>query len=335
MRDTRPLNVRDPMKPTVFLPEPIAACGIELLERECNCVTPWRDGSGSLAAGAALLTEADAVIVRLFKIGARDIEAAARLKVIAKHGVGVDNIDVEAATRRGIPVTITGAANANAVAEHTLALMLALTRQTEAACRAVREGRFHERDRYGGVELAGKTLGIIGLGRIGSRVANKAALGMGMEVRAYDPLIDHRRYDGPAIFEDALEGLLRKAEFLSLHVPLTSATHRMINAKSITLLKSSCRIINTSRGAVIDEEALTRALHDGSVAGAALDVFEREPLLPDHPLCHAPNTLLTPHLAAATPEATRAMARKAAENVLDALRGKAPPDVVNPSIYGE
>ena len=316
------------MKPTVLLAESIAPCGVDLLERECKCLVP--------AAGkdvAALLSRADAVVVRLLEVRDEDMESAPRLKVIAKHGVGVDNVDVEAATRRGIAVTITGSANSNAVAEHTLALMLALIRQTEAACQAVREGRFHERDRYSGVELAGKTLGIVGLGRIGSRVARKAALGLEMKVCAYDPLLDHGQYDGPAELVPSLEDVLRRCDVLSLHVPLTRDTREMINASTLALLKPHCRIINTSRGAVIDQAALARALHDGAVAGAALDVFAEEPPSPDHPLCHTPGTLLSPHLAGATPEARDRMSRTVAENVLAVLRGERAPDALNPEIY--
>ncbi len=312
------------MKPTVLLPESIAPCGVELLGRECRCLFP-APGEDAYA----LLARADAVVVRLLELRDADMERAPRLKVIAKHGVGVDNVDVEAATRRGIAVTITGTANSNAVAEHTLALMMALIRQTDGACRAVREGRFHERDRYAGVELAGKTLGILGLGRIGSRVARKAALGLEMKVLAYDPFLDRDRYDGPAKLVPSLEDVLRVCDVLTLHVPLTPDTQEMINARTLALLRPGCRVINTSRGAVIDEEALARALHGGALAGAALDVFAEEPPSPDHPLCHTPNTLLSPHLAAATPEARDAMSRTVAENVLAVLRGERAPDAVN------
>jgi D-3-phosphoglycerate dehydrogenase len=316
------------MKPTVLLAESIAPRGVDLLERECTCLVPT---AGQEAA--TLLSRADAVVVRLFEVRDEDMENAPRLKVIAKHGVGVDNVDVEAATRRGIAVTITGTANSNAVAEHSLALMLALIRLPEGARQAVREARFHERDRYAGVELAGKTLGIVGLGRIGSRVARKAALGLEMKVCAYDPLLDPGQYNGPAELVPSLEDVLRRCDVLSLHVPLTEQTHQMINPSTLALLKPHCRIINTSRGAVIDEAALARALHDGAVAGAALDVFAEEPPSPDHPLCHTPGTLLSPHLASSTPEARDGMSRTVAENVLAVLRGERAPDALNPEIY--
>jgi D-3-phosphoglycerate dehydrogenase len=326
------------MKQKVFVPEPIDRSGLDLLKGEFDCLVPWDSqyASSSIAqSGKAnsledALLEADAVIVRLFKITEQELQKATRLKVIAKHGTGFDNIDCKAATMRHIPVIYTPAANSNAVAEYTVALMLSLSRHICAAYTALIEGHFDERGKYKGVELAGKTLAVIGLGRIGSQVALKAALGLNMIVYAYDPLIPPEKYSGPAILIDSLEEVLKKADYLTLHVPLTPDTNKMINAQSLNLLRPGCRIINTSRGAVIDEDALITALNDGTIAGAALDVFQEEPLPKDHPLCHAPNVLLTPHISSSTRESLELMSLQAAQGILDVFRGKQPEYIVNP-----
>lgn len=319
------------MRPAIFIPEKIARCGLDLLRGECDLVAPWREGKRLQNAELrTLLYRADAVIIRLFEIGGDDIARCENLKVIGRHGVGVDNVDCHAASARQIPVVYTPHANANAVAEHAVALMMALARQIGPASRAVIDGRFQDRTRYEGVELADKTLGVIGLGRIGQRVARMAAAGLSMKVRAYDPVIDQGSYTGPAVIENSLETVMRQSDFLSLHVPLNPQTEKMINDRTLHMLKPDCRIINTSRGAVIDESALLKALDNGTVAGAALDVYENEPLPGDHPLCGAPNTLLTPHISSSTREALDNMARDAAQGVLDVLQGRRPQYVVNP-----
>lgn len=319
------------MKPTVLVPERIAAAGMDLLQAECRCLAPWiNGGKPGETELREMLSTADAVLIRLHPMRAADIASASRLKVIARHGVGVDNVDVAAATARGIPVVFTPMANANAVAEQTMTLMLALARHVYPASAAVREGRFRERDKFVGVELAGKTLGVMGLGRIGSRVAEMARHGFGMDVRGYDPFVKQESYSGAAALEDSLESLLGKADFLTLHLPLTADTTRLINAERLRQLKPGCRLINTSRGGVIDEMALAQALHEGRLAGAALDVYEQEPLPADHPFLRTPNTLLTPHISSSTKESLDRMARDAAQGVLDVLAGKRPQWLVNP-----
>jgi len=301
------------VNPVVFLPETVAECGIDLLRPSCEIVS---DG----------LEDADAVIVRLFKISAEQLDSCERLKVIAKHGVGVDNIDVAAATARKIPVVYTPTANSNAVAEHALTLMLSLARQVFPSSQALREGRFKDRAQIQGVELAGKTLGVLGLGRIGLRVAQIARDGLAMKVLAYDPFVKESDFE----LVPSLDAVLRTADFLTLHLPLTEETRHVLNAERMQMLKPGCRIINTSRGAVIDESALVEALQGGQISGAALDVFEDEPLPADHPLCRAPNTLLTPHISSSTVESLDRMACDAAQGVLDVLQGKPPAHIVNP-----
>ena len=326
------------MKPTVFIPEPSAAPGVELLRRHCRCRTPWEEGITVPvepdAEGAALhraaFRDADAALVRLFLVGADDIDNAPRLQVIGKHGVGVDNIDCEAATSRGLPVVYTPGSNGRTVAEHAMALMLALSRQIYPSSHAIRSGTMEDRNRYQGVELAGKNLGLIGLGRIGSRVAGIAAGGFGMKVRAYDPFLRPGTATGKAVLVDSLEAVLGWADFISLHVPLSDATHHLIDQERLGLMKPGCRLVNTSRGPVIDEAALAGALRDGRLAGAALDVFEEEPLPADHPLCRTPNTLLTPHISGLTDSALERASLMAAQGILDVLQGRRPEHVANP-----
>jgi D-3-phosphoglycerate dehydrogenase len=318
------------MKPTVLVAEPIAPSGLDRLRADCTCITPWADaGSEPMYR----LEEADAVIVRLCEIRETELDRAPRLRVIAKHGVGVDNIDCPAATRRKIPVAFTPTSNANAVAEHTVALLLALARQIEPAAAAVRAGRFQERIHLQGVELAGKTLGIVGLGRIGMRVAEIASAGFRMRVHAFDPALPTGGDAGPAHLEPSLEALLPQADFLTLHLPLRPDTRHLINHERLRLLKPTCRIINTSRGPIVDEGALIHALSTGMLAGAALDVFEHEPLPPDHPLLRTPRLLLTPHISGSTREALDRMSEQAAQAVLDVLQGRKPPHLANPEVW--
>jgi D-3-phosphoglycerate dehydrogenase len=303
------------VNPVVFIPETIAECGIALLQPSCEIVSHGMDN-------------ADAAIVRLFEITAEQLASCDRLKVIAKHGVGVDNIDVAAATARKVPVVYTPTANANGVAEHALTLMLSLARHVFPSSQALREGRFKDRAQFQGVELAGKTLGVLGLGRIGRRVAEMARNGLAMNVLAYDPFVKESDF----ALAPSLDAVLRAADFLTLHLPLTEETRHLLNAERLRILKPGCRIINTSRGAVIDESAMVEALQGGQVSGAALDVFEDEPLPADHPLCRAPNTLLTPHISSSTTESLERMACDAAQGVLDVLQGRQPAHVVNPEV---
>ena len=315
----------------VFIPEPIGSSGIALLTQSCCCLAPWQaDSEGD---SADLLGIADAVIVRIFQMGAAEMDAAPRLKVIAKHGVGLDNVDLSAATERGIPVVWTPGSNANTVAEHTLALMLSLTRQLVPADRAVRDGWVVERSQFQGIELQGRTLGIVGLGRIGKRVALKASQGLGMRVLAYDPYVDRTDYPGPAVFCASLDGIIEQSDYLTLHVPLTSETRGMMSADRLKQLRPGCRLINTSRGAVVDELALADALGRQQLAGAALDVYQQEPLSIEHPLLSAPNVLLTPHIAGQSETAMQESARMAAEGVLDVLADRRPMHLANPDAY--
>ncbi len=278
--------------------------------------------SGDIEDVRSVLPEVDGWMVRSrTRVTAELLEQARRLKVVVRVGVGLDNVDVEAASRRGILVTNTPQATTDSVAEHTLALMLALVRQVVDAAVSLREGRW-EKKRFVGRELSGKVLGVVGLGRIGSAVARRARA-LGMEVVAYSPSrpVERARALGVDLAV-SLEELYGRADVLTLHVPLTPQTRGMIGAQSFAQMKDGVFLVNCSRGGVVDEQALLEALESGKVAGAALDVFEVEPPPPDHPLLRHPRVIATPHVAAQTEEAQRRAAIEAAQKILAALRGE-------------
>lgn len=318
--------------PSVLITEPIGASGLRILEGACTCIVPWRDGPPGATDPECLraqLAAVDAVVVRLFPVGDAELAAAPSLRLVAKHGAGLDNIDCAAAARRGVPVIYTPGANSNAVAEHALGLLLALARNTSSADATLRSAQPYQKEQFLGIEVSGKTLGIIGLGRIGTRVARKAH-GLEMRVLAYDPYVDRAAYPGPATFVDTLDELLADADFVTLHVPLTAETRHMIDSRVLARLKPGCRVINTCRGGVIDETALSCALREGTLAGAALDVFEEEPLAVAHPLTRTPNTLITPHVSGLTTEAMAAVSEQVAQGVIDVLHGRIPRELLAP-----
>lgn len=275
----------------------------------------------------AIIGEYDALIVRsATKVTARVIAAAEKLKVIGRAGVGVDNIDVEAATRKGILVVNAPDGNTIAATEHTIAMMLALARNIPQAVARLKEGVWDKKS-FTGVELRGKVLGVIGLGRIGSAVA-KRAQALEMEIIAYDPYITEEKAENMGIRLVPLSELFKRADFITIHVPKTKDTHHLISDETLSLMKDGVRIINCARGGIIDEEALYRALKKGKVAGAALDVFEKEPDIPEH-LLALPNFIATPHLGAATIEAQINVAHDVAEGIVAALQGKIVRNAVN------
>jgi D-3-phosphoglycerate dehydrogenase len=263
-------------KPIVFVPEPIATAGMDILTGHCEIIAPWQQGdeAGEIPA------QADAALVRIYTVDESRLAAAPNLRVVGKHGVGLD-----------------------------------------------------DRMQFSSLELRGRTLGIIGLGRIGSRVAKKAALGLDMEVLAYDPYVDRPTYNGPAAFVDELEDLLARADFVTLHVPLTDETRNMINAERMAQMKDGAYLINTSRGAAVDEAALATALQSSHLAGAGIDVFATEPPHLEHPLQKAPNTLLTPHVAGLSDRALVQVATQAAQGIVDVLQGRRPQSPVNPEVF--
>jgi D-3-phosphoglycerate dehydrogenase len=259
----------------------------------------------------AALTSAEGLIVRsTTKVDAGMMSRASGLKVIGRAGVGVDNIDLAVASTRGIAVFNAPGGNTNAAAELTMALMLALARRLPEADRAIREGRW-DRTSFKGIELKGRTLGLVGAGRIGGEVARRCQV-FGMEVLVYDPYLTEERAEQLGVRLVSLDDVVENADVISCHVPLTDETRGLIDAHLLGRMKDRVLVINASRGGVIDETALAKALQDGTVAGAALDVYEREPLSPESPLRDAPNLVLTPHLGASTEEAQVGVATEVA-----------------------
>ncbi len=301
----------------VLLADEILPRGVEILEAAERLEVDDRAGI-SASELVAIIGEYEALIVRSRTRVTREIlEAARRLKVVGRAGVGVDNIDVDAATRRGIAVLNAPGGNVISAAEHTLALMLALVRHIARADASLRRGEW-ERKRFQGIELHGKTLGLAGAGRIGSEVA-KRARAFGMRVVAYDPYVSQERADQAGIELVTLPELLGQADVVSVHVPLTEETRGLIGSAELALMKPAACLVNAARGGVVDERALAEALRSGRLAGAALDVFEEEPVAPDNPLLGLDNVVVVPHLGAATREAQARVGVEICEAVRDAL----------------
>lgn len=252
------------------------------------------------------------------------LQSADQLKVIARYGVGVEKVDLAAAREKGIVVTNTPGANSASVAELALGLILALARQIPAAAQATREGGW---PRLSGLSLEGKTAGLLGFGSIGREVA-KRLQGWGCRLIAYDPVADAAAAEALGVQLTSREAVVREADILSLHLPVTEATRGMVNAAFIGQMKRGSLLINTARGELIDEAALCDALQSGQLAGAALDCFSVEPPGAEHPLLRIPTVIATPHAGAHTDGAINAMGRGALENCLAVLRGETPPNPV-------
>lgn len=265
------------------------------------------------------LAESDALVVRSgTQVTAEVLEGQSRLKAIARAGVGVDNIDVAAATRQGVVVMNTPGGNTVSTAEHTMALMLSLARNIAPANDSLKGGRW-DRTKFTGRQLEGKTLGIVGLGRVGQAVAQRAA-GFDMRVLGFDPFLSAERASELGIESvPHLHELWPQCDFITLHTPLTPETRNIVSGKALESMRQGVRIINCARGGLIDEEALLEALNTGHVAGAAIDVFDPEPPPADHPLVHHPKVLVTPHLGASTEEAQVAVAEEASRLLIDYL----------------
>ena len=277
----------------------------------------------------------DALIVRSkTRVTAGLIERATDLRVVGRAGTGVDNIDVAAATRRGVVVMNAAGGNTVTTAEHTMAMLLSLARQIPQAVASTKAGLW-EKNRFLGVELMGKTLGIVGLGRIGTAVAQRARA-FGMNVLAYDPYFTEEAARELEIEMTPLDDVLRRSDFVTVHTPLTDETRGIINAAAMDKMKPGVRLINCARGGLIDEGALIEAIRSGKVAGAAIDVFDQEPTPPDNPLLALDEVITTPHLGASTTEAQLGVATMIAEQVLDYLKHGTVRGAVNmPAVSGE
>ncbi|MFZ4287167.1 hydroxyacid dehydrogenase [Variovorax sp. HJSM1_2] len=323
---------------TIFVTAPkLAAAGLRILE-EAHCrVLFMQDGNCVAEVEATMAREPiAAVISRTVELSATAIASCPTLKVISKHGVGVSNIDVAAASARRIPVYVTPGANAQSVAELTLGLMLAAARKIPTLDRELHAGRWSRAQ--DGLQLAGRRLGLVGFGQVGQRVAQVAQV-LGMEVHAFDPALNST-LSGTSpvpgvILHRTLDALLPLSDVLSLHVPLNSHTRNLLNAQRLALLPHGAVLVNTARGEVVDEPALVAALRSGALFAAGLDTMAVEPLPADSPLAALPNVVLTPHVGGSTAAALDNMAAGAAHNVLGFLRAQVPQvsACVNPSVF--
>jgi D-3-phosphoglycerate dehydrogenase len=307
----------------VYVAQPIHEEAIRLLRESARVVVGFGPEGRELES---VLPEVDAILVRTAPLSADVIRRAGSLRVIARHGVGVDSIALEEASRRGIPVLITPQANHRSVAEHVFALMLAAGRHLVRADGYVRAGRYAERDRLVGRELFGASLGVIGLGRIGAEVVRIAG-GFRMRTLGYDPFLSPEEVrSAGAEPVGTLEELLAGSEVVTVHVPLTPETRGLLGERELSLMLPGSILIQTCRGGVVEEAALARAVSEGRLAGAGVDVFEQEPPPADHPFFALDRVVLTPHTGAHTRQAMRRMAVAAARGILDVLGGADPYD---------
>lgn len=315
---------------TVVLTHRLYEDGMKILDGKVNVIIT---NNGNPQEIQKQLKEADGLIIRIGSIDRQTIRACEKLKVIGRPAVGVDNVDMQAATERGIPVVIAPGANTRSVAEHALALMLAASKDILNNDSNSRAGNFNFRNSYKAFELLGKRLGLVGYGNIGSELA-KLGSAIGMKVSVYDPYI---QADAVAPFgytyESELEQLLSTADVISLHVPLTEKTRNLIGARELDCMKPSSVLINCARGEVVDEEALAHALSSRRIHCAATDVLTKEPFDPQNPLLKLDNFIITPHMAGLTQEAASKVSTMAAEGVLATLAGKKWPHVANKQVY--
>lgn len=309
----------------ILVADPIDPEGVALLREHAEVDVRLKLSEPDLIA---LIPAYDALVVRSeTQVTAAVLDAAPHLKVVGRAGVGIDNIDVEAATRRGIVVVNAPTSNTIAAAEHSIALMLALARHIPQANESLRAGGW-DRARFMGTEVRGKTLGIVGLGRIGQEVARRAD-GLAMQVVAYDPFVSADMAERLGVTLTGLEDLLRQSDFITLHSVLNAQTRGLIGPEAFKLMKPTARLINVARGPLVNEAALLDALDSGRLAGAALDVFEKEPLAADHPFRRHPKIVVTPHLGASTVEAQQGVARDVAEQIIAVLAGRPAEHAVN------
>jgi D-3-phosphoglycerate dehydrogenase len=318
-------------RPRVIVVERMDPLGPELLKREADVIELYDRPGETLEQH---LPDADGLVVRIAKITPERIALAPNLKVIGKHGIGVDNIDLAAATARGVHVVFTPGSNQEAVAEHTLMLMLMLARRVEEVVALSRAGQFNAgRDVPPGIDMLGKTLGLVGMGRIGGRLAEICRSAFSMTVLAFDPYADKARASQLGVeLRGDLESVLRESDFVSIHAPLTPETHHIVGGPQLKLMKPGAFLVNCARGGLVDEQALADALKAGTIAGAGIDVWAEEPPPADHPLLHEPRCIVTPHVAGGSVEARRETARMVAEETLRVLRGEDPRYSYNPEL---
>lgn len=318
----------------VLVSDPLAQEGLDFLQQQESVQVDVKTKL-SPEELIEIIPAYDALLIRSgTQVTAEVIAAATNLKVIGRAGVGVDNVDIPAATQRGIIVMNTPDGNTISTAEHTWALVMSMARNVPMANESLRQGRW-DRKKYTGTELFGKTLGIIGTGRIGSEVG-KRALAFQMNVLAYDPFASEERIKQLGFSKATVEEIFKNADFITVHTPKNKETTHLLDDRAFAMMKKGVRVVNCARGGIIDEEALLRALESGKCAGAALDVFESEPPEADHPLVKHEHCITTPHLGASTEEAQVNVAVDIAKNALDALSGGEVRNAINiPSIAPE
>ena len=323
----------------VYLGEVIHSAAVELMARHAEVVRPKDYSRGAFLEA---IKDVDGILARKIYIGGEEMDHAPRLKIIARHGVGLDSVDLKAATQRGILVTYTPGANKESVAELAIAFLLNLARripQAQAAMCSMPKGdvgalsALLKQYNLTGFDLEGKSLGVVGTGRIGSAVAKKCVAAFDMKVYGYDPYVSAEAMKSFGVAKvDRLLDLMPKIDFLTVHCPLTEETKGMIGKKELALLKKGGNVVNTARGGIIDEKALYEALTIGHIAGAALDVFEVEPPGSEDPLLKHPNLLATPHFGGTTEESLHRIGITMVEEVIHFLQGGPPRFPANPEV---
>ena len=322
------------LKKTVLVNKLIHDAALARLQEEVNVLTPYTAPPDELLE---LLPQVHGILLCFgFDMGGAEMDLAENLEVIGRHGVGLDSVDLSAASKRGIPVVFTPFGPTQSTAESTLLLILATARRLPRLDRAVRSGDFEIRERPDGMgqELRGKALGVVGFGRIGQCVAEMCRDALNMPVYVFDPYLDRETVStwGGTHVEDLIE-LAAQVDVLTVHTPLTTETHHLINRDVIRAMKPSGILINAARGAVVDEEALIDALRDGHLAGAGLDVYDPEPPAPNNPLFDFEQVVVTPHVASFTEEGRRRMSSTVVEDMLRVLGGERPEFLANPEVW--
>lgn len=327
--------------PRILIVEHIHPAGEALLAEAGELVFPEPQNADGILA---LIGGCDALVVRNTKISRAILAAGPRLRVVGRHGVGYDSIDVAAAADLGLPVVYTPAANTESVAEIAVAFLLVLGRKLARANQAMRSGELvsdsvtlsvmAQRRGLASFDLWGKTVGIVGVGRIGSSVARKVTAAFNMRVLGYDPYLDSKVLAGYGVEKvERLEDMLPRCDFVTLHCPGGAETRHMIDAARLALFKPGAYLVNTARGSVVAEEALVSALVSGHLGGAAIDVYDPEPPLRSNPLLALENVIVTPHFCAMTEESLRNMGVTVAQGVVDALAGRRPHFLVDPAVW--
>lgn len=319
------------MKKVLLIHPTIQPCGIDILASSAEIVMA-PDGNEETLITFLSSGEISAIVVRVEKITRRVIEASHGLKVIGQHGVGVDHIDLETATEKGIMVLNAPTSNYVSTAEHAVTLMLALARRLPEADQAVRKGDFQFRERFFPMEINGKELLIIGLGRIGSEVARKCRLAFSMNLMAYDPYVSDFEMSALGVKKVDLQEGLQSSDFVSIHMPLTAETRHLIDKKALSLMKPTAFLVNASRGGVVNQNDLVAVLEKKDIAGAGLDVYDPEPPQIEEPLLKLSNVILSPHFAGDTHEAKQNCSTSISTEVKEVLEGRKPRFIVNPMV---